>query len=221
MASFMVYKVDLGDRRYFGCTGLDLQHRCANMKNRPVLWLRGHARLKTLKLLPLLGRRVPWKTALAIEAARTAAAWAQQPDVVRGGPWCLKRLGRVLIGELQQVADAVRAARGPHAEAASVFEVAKRMALNGALQRHLRGECYKCGLHIRSCACRGRQWKDLGLDVAKPRSGKTGHQYRKAKGWAATETVYKVHKWGKKPADAKRRDNRKYPKRKGCRRKQM
>jgi len=224
MASFMVYEGDLGDKRYLGLTGLELEDRCDNMKARPVLWLRGHRRLKTLQLVPLLGRRVAWKLGLAIEAARTAAAGEEQPEVVRGGPWCLKRLDRGLVEELQKVADAVRKARGPYAEAEAVWRVAKTMDKNSALGRHLRGECFKCGVYLGWCQCKrtssgsgASRAADLGVEAAKPRSGKAGHDYRQERGWAASSKEYKKNKWGPKYKRNKRRDNRKYPGRSGRR----
>lgn len=181
----MVYEINLGDKLYIGLTGLELDERCQNMKEYPVLWLRGHAHLEKLRLAPLLGRRVPWKLGLAVEAARTATAWSLQPEVVRGGPWCLRRLSRGLVEEAKRVAEAVRRARGPRAEAEAVWRVAKEMSRSGALCRHLRGECFKCGVFLGLCRCRTHRAVDLGLDAAKPRSGRTGHQHRKANGCVA------------------------------------
>lgn len=184
------------------------------MKTRPVFWLRKHPRLKRVKLVPLIQRRVPLRTALAIEASRTASAWLDRPHVVRGGPWCLGRLHRALTHELHQIAEAARTARSIKEEAAAVFKVATSVSTTGALVRHLKSQCYRCGLHLVKCCCKGRRVEDLGLDVVKRRSGKTGHQYRSSKSWRASDKAYKRNKWGKNPAAAKRRDNRKYPNRK-------
>ena len=81
-----VYKAELPGKCYFGSTCLDLEDRCANMKDQPVSWLRGHKALAQLKLEGQLGRRVSQPKALALEAAYTALAWADKPNEVRGGP---------------------------------------------------------------------------------------------------------------------------------------
>ncbi len=58
MAAFMPYMVVLPGKKYFGCTRKDLDDRGADMKRRPVFWLRGHSGIEKLCLQPLLGRRV-------------------------------------------------------------------------------------------------------------------------------------------------------------------
>ena len=131
MAACVVYKAQLGERLYFGCTGLQLSERCENMRHRPVFWLQGQA--GPLRMEPMFSRRVDLPTGLALEAAFTALAWAQEPARVRGGPWCLARLPSQLVGELQQVADSLAGKASLQAKADAVWEVAKAMPRRGAL----------------------------------------------------------------------------------------
>ena len=211
----MVYLGELAGKIYFGCSGKELADRCALMRSRPVLWLRGCRGLSKLTLEPQLGRRVSLETGLALEAAMTATAWLEDPGRVRGGPWCLRRLSKTMQSEAKEVAVAVRSARSQHQQVVAVWAVAKQCSRQGALVRHLCGLCYRCGFKFQACACTARactahRRSDAGFDPGlKRRSGTSvsGSKKRKSRGWAATSDDYKRHKWGRHVKKARKRDN--------------
>ena len=108
-----VYKGELSGKEYYGLTGLKdrapeeaLSSRCKKMVKWPVGWLRHHRALRSLKLQPL-HKPCGLDEGLALEAAVTAQAWAERPELVRGGPWCLPALPDKDQKELEQVASAV------------------------------------------------------------------------------------------------------------------
>jgi hypothetical protein len=176
-ARFQLYKAVLEGRTYFGCTGLELPQRCENMKLRPVLWLKGHPGLGRLVLEPL-GRRVTLEKCLALEAAATALAWEDDEAVVRGGPWCLQRLDKTSRSEIKVLAAALRGVRGAGEKVEAVQDVARQCRKDGALCRHLRQECFRCGLQLLLCRCRSLRRRDEGLALAvKRRSGKVSQEH--------------------------------------------
>ena len=140
--------------------------------------------------------------------------------MVRGGPWCLKRLTKEARQQLQQVADAVQMKKSLCEEVAAVLDVAKQLSKASALARHLAGKCFRCGGSFGGCHCRGHQRQDMGLAAGlKRRSGrstksgssKSGASKRKKKAWPATDEKYKRHKWGIDAKESRREDNLKYP----------
>jgi hypothetical protein len=152
---------------------LDLEARRKAMREKPVLWLSKHPASPKVVLVPQVARRVELAKGLALEAAFTAAAWVQDEGAVRGGPWCLKRLGAASRAELRAVAKAVRGVRGLREQVAAVRAAAKLCDQRGALQRHLRRECFRCGVSLAVCVCRTLRRQDEGFALpAKRKSGK-------------------------------------------------
>ncbi len=148
-----------------------------------------------------MGRRVGLDRGLALEAAFTAKAWRDNPTEVRGGPWCLGRLTQDDKNELQEVYDAVEGESLLIDQERAVREAAARLPRRGSLNRHLHQECFRCGRPLVKCSCRGLGRKDDVLHVAptKRRSGgpgKSGHEWREAKGLQSGDAGYKRHKWG-------------------------
>ena len=219
MAAYMVYRTEAAENVYFGAASNDLADRCATMRLRPVLWLRGCRGLQKATLELQLGRRVSLQVCSALEAAMTATAWLEQPHRVRGGPWCLRRLSKEMGEELAEVAAAVKSVRSYHQQFLAVWAVAKKFSRQGALARHLRGICYRCGFKFRACACTAHRRSDAGFgQKRKSGTSASGHEKRKRRGWAATSD-YKRHKWGRHVKEARRKDNaRQTPRPSGVRR---
>ena len=145
MASCLVYQATLPGKIYIGCTKLDLLERLRNLKAKPVHWLKKHKDLHKLKLSPLFERRVPEDTALALEAAFTAVYWQERPQDVRGGPYCLARLPAVLTSQLKLLSKSLEGKTLLKERVTAVQSVAASLPKSCALNRHLRGECFKCG----------------------------------------------------------------------------
>lgn len=217
MAMWQVYRGELVGKIYYGATSLDLEDRCGNMKTKPVFWLRGHKDLPRLKLEGVLGRRVSEDKALALEAALTAINWADSPEQVRGGPYCLGRLDGKLMLELRQLGKELISKKRlcHHEQVEIVVKVAQMLPRTGALNRHLRGECFKCGRKFQRCHC-----KNLRRSDDRPPSGnlkkrrpsgksKSGSWKRRRWGLQATDDRYKQHKWGGDVVKNRQSDNSK------------
>ena len=203
---WQVYKGELPEKTYFGITSLDIEDRCRNMKGKPVFWLRGHPDLQRLKLEELLGRRTSEDKALALEAAFTATHWADNPKKVRGGPYCLGRLDGKLTCELKKLAQELNASsRSCHRERIQiVIAVAQGLPRTGPLNRHLRGECFRCGVKFQHCLCRSSPHsgdRAPGGSTAKRRasgrsqSGSTKRKKKFKKARSANPDFRKL-KWG-------------------------
>ena len=212
MAEHLVYKGKLAGKVYFGCTRLPLQTRLRAMKEKPVHWLKGHENLRSLQLKPMHLRRVPEENALALEAAFTAEAWQTQPEEVRGGPYCLSRLDAKLKRELRLLAASLEGKSLLHEKVCAVQQVASSLPRRGALNRHLRGECFKCGGKFGNCSCRvPRVGFYVHEEPPKRRSGKSesGSKKRKRWGWPASDPRALEHKWGSDVEANRAEDNRK------------
>ena len=83
---------------------------------------------------------MPEKKGLALEAAFTAEAWMADPKGVRGGLYCLSRLGGGFTGELRAVAEATGEADTMESKAKAVKAVARRLGAGSALWKHLRNQ---------------------------------------------------------------------------------
>ena len=199
MASCLVYQGKLPGKVYIGCAKLDLQERLRTMKAKPVHWLKGHDKLRNLKLSALCLRRVPEAKALALEAAYTASHWQKNPQEVRGGPYCLARLPSALTSELKLLSTSLEGKTLLKEQVDAVEGVAALLPRSGALNRHLRGQCFKCGGKFTRCSCRvPRVGFHAQEKPPKRRSGKSasGCQKRKQTGWSAADPRAVQHKWG-------------------------
>ena len=169
--------------KYHGLTGLKglepedaLDRKLGHMLKRLVKSLRGNADLKKLQLKPL-HRPVSLDEGLQLEAACTAMAWVKSrgPDV-RGGPWCMETSLPEDKAEIRQVAASLVGKSTVKAKTAAVFSVSEILPKTSSLVRHLKHQCYKCGVHMLECRCRGLGRAlgraDAMLDVPKSRSGK-------------------------------------------------
>ena len=182
------------------------------MKEKPVHWLKGHKNLRGLKLTPMHLRRVSEKKALALEAAFTAVAWQAKPEEVRGGPYCLSRLDAKLKRELGLLAASLEGKSLLQEKVLAVQEVAASLPRRGALNRHLRGECFRCGGKFAKCSCRvPRVGFHVDEEPPKRRSGKSlsGSKKRKRWGWPASDPRAVEHKWGSDVEANRAADNRK------------
>ena len=216
MSTCTVYRAQLPGKVYIGCTQLTLQDRLRSMKAKPVLWLRNVESLARLQLTAMHARPLPEHIALALEAAFAALAWSEDPAAARGGPYCLSRLHGPLLDELRALAAGLEGQEQLKEKVAAVRRVARQFPRAGPLNRHLRGECFKCGGEFRRCSCRSQHH---GLHVfdtpPKRRSGNSGKSLsgakkRRRKGWAATDPQYKKHKWGSDVETNRRNDAEKW-----------
>ena len=214
MSTCMVYEAKLAEKVYIGCTQLTLADRLRSMKAKPVLWFRRESSLAALKLEPLHERRVSEPTALALEAAFSAIAWAETSGAARGGPYCLSRLHAPFLEELRALVTALEGQESMSEKVSAVRQVAATFARTSPLNRHLRGQCYKCGGKFRRCQCRSRNSGFHVLETPPKRSGKSlsGNRKRKARGWPATDDRYRQHKWpNDSRANEARNWNNKHP----------
>ena len=159
--SHQLYMGVLQGITYCGLTGLKgsdpgvaVTRRCTAMKLRPVHCLREHAGLQSLELRPV-HQPVNLDQGLAMEAALTALTWSScTVGHVRGGPWCLKDLPGSDEAEIKQCVSAMKGKKSLATQSSALVDLAAGMSRSSSLVRHLKHECFKCGLHLSSCTCR-------------------------------------------------------------------
>ena len=207
----MVYKITHDGVEYIGLTGRSLEDRKEDMRKRPVHFLQGRPCLGTMSIEPLCDRRVSIEKGLLLEAAFTAEGWSTNLDGCRGGPYCLRRLGPVLRSELHKLRDRLRGTRSLAAKCEAVQAVAAELKRGAALNRHLRAECYKCGLAFHCCACKYLRGKDAVLRAPARRSGtsasgaaKRKRKYGKSR---SADPNFRKDKWGPAVAAGIRANN--------------
>ena len=110
--------------------------------------------VRSVELRGLLGRRVKLERGLALEVVHTVLLWSSNPRV-RGGPYCLPNLPRILVSEMEALGEALESCRERDAErVAAVQRVAGTLGKDCALHKHLHGLCYSCGGRFPDCSCR-------------------------------------------------------------------
>ena len=107
-----------------------LRSRAERMVAKPVAWSSGHPGLADIGLEPLHRPRALDK-ALAMEAALIAQAWMKRPRLVRGGPWCRRKLPEEDVREMTEVDAALACSMSLSSQAEAVWDVANRMPSRG------------------------------------------------------------------------------------------
>ena len=191
------------------------------MKLRPVHCLREHAGLQSLELRPV-HQPVNLDQGLAMEAALTALAWSScTVGHVRGGPWCLKDLPGSDEAEIKQCVSAMKGKKSLATQSSALVDLAAGMSRSSSLVRHLKHECFKCGLHLSSCTCRSLGRRDSQLSMPNQRkstphapgsrAGRANVSGKHKAGAARQSTKHKsgsVRKSGKHKAGAARQSTK-------------
>ena len=201
---FLVYEATFtvkGDTYYYvGKTGESLQARRKWHLDSPVRWLEGldGGSLRLRRLGSFSGE----VTALAEEALETARLMEKRgTDAVRGGPWCMAKLSRTLLEEIELVRSL-----------GSARKVMSHAAVGSNLRKHLENTPWNAKRSPRSCSGAGRRG-----GAVKKKKKPSGAEQRRNRGLVYGQRGFHANKWGTSPdsaeADAQRRYNATRPNR--------
>ena len=182
------------ERRYYGVCQVNANQtrqtatarRLSYHKSHPVAWVK-HALPDTMGISPL-GHCMSMQSALVEEAIRTARAFVDGGDAVRGGPWCgphVGSVGRSEMGAVRRIAE--RAVDGAEARA-GVLAHAAGLSESSGLRKHC--ENLRFGRDTAPFGpARKARW-------SKRRKYPSGCEKRKSAGMTPGNWPWEDHKWG-------------------------
>ena len=193
------------ERRYYGVCQVNANQtrqtatarRLSYHKSHPVAWVK-HALPDTMGISPL-GHCMSMQSALVEEAIRTARAFVDGGDAVRGGPWCgphVGSVGRSEMGAVRRIAE--RAVDGAEARA-GVLAHAAGLSESSGLRKHC--ENLRFGRDTAPFGpARKARW-------SKRRKYPSGCEKRKSAGMTPGSWAWEDHKRGSDVAANRARNN--------------